>query len=188
MGGDVLKNQHYFIGIQVPGREASLFNQLKNSMELDQTHKISVAPEDMHITLLFLGGMEKSLLAKLIKQLEQIAPLNKSFKVTSSSVQVFGKPTQPRVVYANIEDNHLLNQLQKELSNCVDSIGIRQDEKSFIPHITLAKKWRNTEEMRPLLPFNTAITFDVSHFYLYEIHPTKSPKYKPIAYFQLGDT
>lgn len=181
-------NQHYFIGIQVPGKEASIFNLMKNSMELDQTHKIPVAPEDMHITLLYLGEMEKPLLAKLIKQIEQIAPLNKSFKVTSSSVQVFGKPTQPRVVYANIEDNQLLNQLQKELSNCVDSLGINQNEKSYIPHITLAKKWRNMGEMHPLLPFDTSITFDVAHFYMYEIHPTKSPKYKPIAYFQLGDT
>ena len=180
--------QHYFIGIQVPGKEASQLNQMKNSMELDQTHKISVSPEDMHITLLFLGGMEKSLLAKLIKQLEQLAPQNKSFKVTSNSVQVFGKPTQPRVVYANIEDNYLLNELQKELSDCVGSLGISRDGKSYIPHITLAKKWRNTEEMRPILTLETPITFDVTHFYIYEIHPTKSPKYKPIAYFQLGDT
>lgn len=179
--------QHYFVGIQVPGKEAEILNQMKNSMELDKTHKIPVSPENMHITLLFLGALDKEVLAKLISQMEKVAPKNKPFEVTSNSLQLFGNPQQPRVVFANIEENHLLIQLQKDLGECVDSLSISRDDKSYIPHITLAKKWRNTEPLRPLLTFKAPIIFDVKHFYLYEIQPSKSPKYKPIVYFQLGD-
>ena len=179
--------KHYFIGIQIPGREAAVFNQMKTVMELHKTHKIPVAREDMHITLFFLGAVEKDVLTKLIREIEKVAPKHTSFQLTSSSVKLFGNPVKPRVVYANIEESQELMNLQKELSNCVTSLSISLDDKPYVPHITLAKKWRNTEPLRPLSIFDTPVEFKVEHFYLYEIQPNNSPKYKPIAIFQLGE-
>ncbi|MFX3673173.1 MAG: RNA 2',3'-cyclic phosphodiesterase [Paenisporosarcina sp.] len=179
--------QHYFIGIQIPGKEAAIFDQKKNFMELQKSHKIPVAPEDMHITLVYLGAVEKEVLHKLIQEIEIVAPKNSSFQLTSSQVKVFGNPSKPRVVYANIEENPVLMRLQKVLATCMNFVSMNYEEKKYVPHITLAKKWRDTEQFRALSTFNEPITFEVKHFYIYEIHPNKSPKYKPIAMFQLGE-
>lgn len=181
--------QHYFIGIQVPGNEASTIDQMKSEMELHKTHKIIPVAEDMHITLLYLGAIEKDVLFQLIKSIEQIAHECKLFQLTSSVVRYFGNPIKPRVVYANIEENQLLIDLQLTLRSIVKSFPIGVNNKPYVPHITLAKKWLDNNKETLLMPsFETPLKFEVNQFSIYEIHPNQTPKYKPIAFFRLGDT
>lgn len=181
-------NQHYFIGIQVPKNEALTIEQMKNKMGLHKTHKVLPVPEDMHITLLYLGALEKDVLFKLIKAIEQIAHEYKHFHLTSNVVRFFGNPVKPRVVYANIEENQFLIHLQSKLCSIIKSFRISDDGKPYVPHITLAKKWRdNNKETCSMSSFETPIEFEVNQFSIYEIHPNQSPKYKPIATFRLGD-
>jgi 2'-5' RNA ligase len=180
--------QHYFIGIQVPKKEALIIDQMRSKMKLHNTHKILPVPEDMHITLLYLGAVEKEIVFQLIKSIELIAHEYKIFQLTSNEVLFFGNPVKPRVVYANIEENELLIHLHRKLRSIIKSLGISVDEKAFVPHITLAKKWRNSnEEICAMSSFEIPIKFEVNQFSIYEIHPNLSPKYKPIATFRLGD-
>jgi 2'-5' RNA ligase len=180
-------NQHYFVGISVPTQQALSLEKATQEMKLANTHKIVVVPEDMHITLMYLGAVESHQISKLIDYMESVSKRKNQFNIISHSVKLFGHEEKPRVVFANIDDAPMLQSLQNELSLGAKETGLTLDKKPFVPHITLAKKWSGYGLMQALISFNEPISFTVEQFSLFEIRPSQSPKYKPIATFQLGD-
>lgn len=180
-------NQHYFVGISVPPEQTISLIKATQAMELTKTHKIVVAPEDMHITLMYLGAVDTHQMNELINYMERVSKCNNPFDIISSSVQTFGNEETPRVVYAKIEEKLELHSIQKELLLSATETGLFLDKKPFVPHITLAKKWSGFGQMQSIITFNKPISFHVEEFSLFEIRPSQNPKYKPIATFQLGD-
>lgn len=180
-------NQHYFVGIPVPKQQAISLIKTTHEMELKKTHKIVVASEDMHITLMYLGAFNPNQMHELIKYMESASKCHNPFEIHSTSVRVFGNEEMPRVVYANIVEKQELHSLQSDLSIGATKTGLMLDKKPFVPHITLSKKWSGLGQMQSIISFNNPISFNVEKFSLFEIRPNQSPKYKPIATFQLGD-
>lgn len=180
-------NQHYFVGIPVPTQQTISLMKATQKMELKKTHKIVVAPEDMHITLMYIGRVNPHQMNKLFKYMESVSKSHKPFEINSTSVQVFGNEETPRVVYSKIEEKLELYSLQKELSIGASETGLLLDEKLFVPHITLAKKWSGFGQMQSIFSYTKPISFIVEKFSLFEIRPNQNPKYNPIATFQLGD-
>lgn len=180
-------NQHYFVGISVPKQQACTLIKAAHEMELKKTHKIVVASEDMHITLMYLGAVNPHQMNEFIKYMECASKCHNPFEIHSPSVRVFGNEKMPRVVYAKIGEKQELHSLQTDLSKGAFQKGLLLDKKPFVPHITLAKKWSGFGQMQNIISFNNQISFPVGEFSLFEICPNQSPKYKPIATFQLGD-
>ena len=180
-------NQHYFVGISVPKQQAISLIKTTHEMELKKPHKIVVASEDMHITLMYLGAINPHQMHELIKYMESASKCHNPFEIHSTSVRVFGNEEMPRVVYANIVEKQELHSLQTDLSIGATKTGLMLDKKPFVPHITLSKKWSGLGQMQSIISFNNPISFNVEKFSLFEIRPNQSPKYKPIATFQLGD-
>ena len=180
-------NQHYFVGISVPSQQAHSIHIASYEMELRKTHKIVVEPEDMHITLIYLGAIASHQMSFVLDTLSSVSKRKRQIEIISPCVQLFGNEEKPRVVYAKINDEPMLQSLQSELAKCATIKGLQLDEKPYIPHITIAKKWRGLGKMHTNVIFKEPISFTVNQFSLFEIHPTQIPKYKSIATFQLGD-
>lgn len=180
-------NQHYFVGIPVPTEQTISLIKATHEMELKKTHKIVVAPEDMHITLMYLGAVNPHQINELTKYMGSVSESHNPFEINTTSVQVFGNEEKPRVVYSKIEEKLELYSLQNDLSIGGSETGLLLDKKPFAPHITLAKKWGGFGQMHSIISYTKPISFIVEKFSLFEIRPNQTPKYKPIATFQLGD-
>ncbi|HSI66562.1 MAG TPA: RNA 2',3'-cyclic phosphodiesterase [Planococcus sp. (in: firmicutes)] len=178
-------DKHYFVGIPVPLDVAKHLAETRKGWNL-QSHKIYSSPEDMHITLLFIGPASEEQISRLIDELSQLK--HPQFTLTVKGVETFGNPTTPRVVYAAIEAEPQLFELHQEIieaSKLKDLVG---DIKSLVPHITLAKKWGGGEPFRTELGIRP-VSFKVSAFSVFEIQPQQQPKYKPISTIKLeGET
>ena len=178
--------QHYFIGVKLPIELSRQLVQSRDGWQLEQTHKRLPAAEDLHITLVYLGAVESGKLHSLMVALDDIESL-KNVIVTLAGVSTFGNPTTPRVIYAAIEEQPKLIELQSAvLEKCLD-LSLPVDSKKFVPHITLAKKWRGQQEHFSKDMYIASDKFSIKEFSLYSINPGVTPSYQAIHTITLKD-
>jgi 2'-5' RNA ligase len=96
----------------------------------------TVAQNNLHITLQFLGEKSK---AQLIDIENTIKAVNSTpFLVSVYGVSYFGKPA--RVIFANVADDSRIAYLYSQISVRLAAIGIESiDSRKFVPHITMAR-------------------------------------------------
>lgn len=174
-------SNHYFIGIKLPQSIAENLNGARKGWNL-KSHKRYTPPVDMHITLLFIGNDPHQEIEAVAEALERVkqAP----FRLTINGVDTFGNPSTPRIIYASLEESEELNQLHEKIRQVVEPYGLSPDTKRFVPHITLAGKWAGGPPFKQELTLDP-LSFDVTEFSLFEIHPREVPRYIPIATYQL---
>jgi 2'-5' RNA ligase len=95
------------------------------------------APEAMHITLKFIGEVSEDTLGRVKAQLEKVSapPSNIQFGGTG----FFPTPRSARVFWAGIQPDSSLIALAEAVDRLMGAIGIPFEERSFTPHLTLAR-------------------------------------------------
>lgn len=101
-------------------------------------------PDNLHVTLAFLGDQREDVLEDLHLALDAIAI--PPFALTIDGLGAFGK-FPPRVLYAAISPDPALSHLRRKVRTAVRHSGIDLPHERFVPHVTLAR-------------FNTGLTED----------------------------
>lgn len=182
---------HYFLAVKLP-------KEIKNFLQTWIDEKCAlypflkwVYPEDYHITLVFLGFVEKNKLNELIERVTPVISKEKSFQLTLSKLGIFGTTKSPRIFWAGVNESESLNTLQKKLYDECLQLQFSLDKKPFNPHITIARKWGGEEDFyeEKLISIindeGEQVTFPVKEVVLYETHVDKRPKYREVAVFPL---
>ena len=117
-------------------------------------------PENIHITLLFLGNTSKVELKELQKMTSEIAARHTPFCLYFSQIVYGPSVKQPRMLWAIGERSNELHVLQKDLASQFH----KTYENAFSLHVTLArlKEWefqKMEQEERPIIP--EAISLEV---------------------------
>jgi 2'-5' RNA ligase len=137
-----------------------------------------VKPENLHITLAFLGYVKDEDLPKIIEVTKNVASKHESFPIRIVKI-AYGPPkvSPPRMVWAIGEKNENLWKLQENLKNALMEMRISQLEegRGFIPHITLARirKWEFKQiepEERPEIDEDVNFSFEVKSIEIMESH------------------
>jgi 2'-5' RNA ligase len=96
-----------------------------------------VAPENLHLTLRFVGEVSGPGAHDLDDCLSAIdAP---AFELTISGLGTFGEGPKLRALYAGVEPNPALTHLQAKVASAVARAGLAPDRQRFRPHVTLAR-------------------------------------------------
>jgi len=120
-------------------------------------------PEQMHLTLSFLGDVPGDVEEALKKNLEAIAW--KAFFLPISGLGTFPGKGRPSILWAGVGTGHPhLFQLHKRVQEAAIHSGLDPDLRSFHPHITLAR-CRNVsaESVRPFLRANAGFNAGMIH-------------------------
>jgi 2'-5' RNA ligase len=98
------------------------------------------APDDLHLTLAFLGEVDDATLAQVIALGSDVASHSRPFELALAGLGVFGPPHAPRVVWAGVggETPRLLA-LQHRLADALEALGFPREQRPFSPHLTLAR-------------------------------------------------
>ncbi|WP_172370089.1 RNA 2',3'-cyclic phosphodiesterase [Sporosarcina jiandibaonis] len=174
---------HYFIGIKSPTNLEHIMGAYKTKYNLTDEYKVIPHPEDLHVTLVFLGAMSEQLLHPLIENLRIIAEKTPAFPMHVDGLSYFGSPSGPRVVYLSIEENKVLSVLQKEIDETVAAQLNTPVSDRFTPHITIAKKRMSKKKLFIQKEKFESIEIPVVSFALFKINPDKSPKYEAVETF-----
>lgn len=98
-----------------------------------------VNPENIHLTLKFLGEVEDEKVVEVCNTVETVAAEHKSFEVDIESVGYFGARS-PRVLWVGTgEGNDNLLGLQKDLERQLALAGWPQETREFSGHLTLCR-------------------------------------------------
>lgn len=96
-----------------------------------------VKPENLHLTLRFIGEVEHGLAEDIDAALARVqAP---QFDLMLDGVGFFGKPSAARILWAGVRRNDALARLQGKVETAVHRAGLSVEERKFSPHITLAR-------------------------------------------------
>ena len=100
-----------------------------------------VAPDAMHVTLLFLGEVDEREIVTVCRTVERVAKRMPEFALHVGGVGAFPNPRRPKVVWAGItEGANQLRQFFKLLEEPLLDLGVyRQEEREYTPHLTLGR-------------------------------------------------
>ncbi|GIO28814.1 RNA 2',3'-cyclic phosphodiesterase [Ornithinibacillus bavariensis] len=185
-----MNTPHYFIAIPVAANVKEEFAKWQEELKKSVSYKQWPWKEDLHITLKFLGAVEEERIIQLQELLRTIAKQN-HFSISVGGIGTFGRHNSPRVLWAGVEKTEPLEILFKQIENAVTSIGFPKETRPYTPHITLAKKWNGNdvspEKLQEIKEHYQELTFpmNVDSFVLYQIFPSKRPKYEVVELYKL---
>ncbi len=133
-----------FIAIPLP---ASLQEQIYSETQPLRTqlgHEIIrwVPPENIHITLKFLGDTEKEKLEKLKRLLAKEIIETPSFEISVKDLGVFPNISRPSVVWIGVENSGKLSTLHQSVQAVASQIGSVPEKRQFSAHLTLGRVTR----------------------------------------------
>lgn len=99
-----------------------------------------VEPENLHVTLLFLGEVDERQLVDVCRIVKDCASRVPPFALHAEHVGCFPNPRRPRVVWAGVgEGTETLQALHGALETPLQDLGYRREERRYTPHITLGR-------------------------------------------------
>lgn len=98
-----------------------------------------IRPENLHITLKFLGEVKEEKIEKIKETLREILKFHRPFTIKIKGTGQFPEGKRPRVIWAGVEDSERLLSLQKDIESSISRLGFKEEERKFTGHITLAR-------------------------------------------------
>jgi len=149
-----------------------------------------VSPENMHLTLRFIGEVEEPRLEDIGYELRGIRAA--SFPLTLAGVGHFENRGRVRAIWAGVQPSPELVELQHRVDAAIRRAGLGTEGRRFSPHVTLARlKNAKPDAVGRWLQANGAFRgfpFDVSEFTLFASHQGKEAAvYQPLEDYPLRD-
>jgi RNA 2',3'-cyclic 3'-phosphodiesterase len=165
---------HHFIGLEVNEAVRNKALQIQKQLHVSDYYKHITHPEDLHLTMLFLGGWKET--NHLWGNLKEKTLPAVSFTVSKWSF--FGSEKKPRVLILKAEKEKKLMLLQEQIEEEAVKLGFPSSERLFRPHITIAKKYFSEKEFS----FEKEGSFDsiplqVNALTLFQVNPGARPMY-----------
>lgn len=115
----------------------NLQSELKNSLKGNIAW---VEPENIHLTLRFLGQITDEQLEEIKTVVESIARKIKTFNMDLGVIGGFPDISNPRIIWIGINFGfNQLNEINAELEDKLETINFAVGEKYFHPHLTIAR-------------------------------------------------
>ena len=129
-----------FLGI---GLDRSLRESLGGAVEELRAARAPirwVKPENLHLTLKFLGDTEEGKAASLASALKEAVREIWAFELTVQGAGVFPGRSRPRVVWVDVQEpSGTLAKLWGLVEEVTGSMGWKRERRGFSPHITLGR-------------------------------------------------
>jgi 2'-5' RNA ligase len=141
-----------FLAVKIPA-ETALRRVLRELSEMGRALK-AVEPENLHVTLKFLGPTDPELLPEILKLAESAASSQTRGQLTVVGLGAFPHLQRPNVVWAGLEGQaaKTLSVLAGQLEESLEPMGFAREERKFIPHLTLARvKAKPPDTLRQLV-------------------------------------
>ena len=147
-----------------------------------------VPPQNMHLTLSYIGEASNILLEDLADVLRGLAV--QTFCMQLRGINDFTSRGITKSIWVGVAEKSSLFSLQSKIKNCLQINRIPIDKRQFSPHVTLARlKNVRPEDTAGFIAFNNLFktrSFRVQSFTLFESISTKEGSfYLPLEKFRL---
>jgi RNA 2',3'-cyclic 3'-phosphodiesterase len=129
-----------------------------------------VEPENLHLTLRFLGEIDEAAAADVDIELDRLQM--PSLSLTLQGVGCFGQVHQARSLWVGVSPDPELLRMQAGVERAVVRAGLTPEGRRFIPHVTLATlKHCRGDRLADFLSTHALLRlgpFSIDHMVLYE--------------------
>jgi 2'-5' RNA ligase len=134
-----------FIAVELPPEITACLAQVIGQLQ-DHLKGVPVrwvAPENIHLTLKFLGDVSPGNLHLLTDMLRAEADTQCALEISVGGVGAFPKVRNPRVIWVGVEAPQELHALQRGIEAQTTRLGYAPDDRRFSPHLTLGRVAHN---------------------------------------------
>lgn len=129
----------YFIAIELDEITHNMISEVQKELMNYGIRGNFTRKENLHLTLKFIGEIEKSTYNDICALLKKIALKHKLFVLVLDRIGKFDKGSK-KILWAGLSHNKDLIALFKEIESELDKIMPIEKENHYLPHITLVRE------------------------------------------------
>lgn len=181
-----------FIAIELPEEIKRAIAALQDDLRLAQADVSWTKPENIHLTLKFLGEIEEGLVSQIAQACVETAERFTSFTLSINQAGAFPNARQPRVLWVGLGDGvEEAKHVQARLDERLAAIGFEREARTFHPHLTIGRI-KSPQSTQALMARADAYRLPLLSFVAREIvfmhsqlHPAGA-RYTPLAKAQFS--
>jgi 2'-5' RNA ligase len=189
---DTVNSMRLFVAMPVPSGIKHVVASWMDELKPHLPFRKWVHPEDLHITLQFLGDTPSESVPHIQQVLQEIMTLASPLSLRIESLGFFGRLTQPSVLWAGVGGEvEAVHELQQQVAGALMKLGFTPEERTFHPHLTLARNYTGTTPFErsklstytiPNAPQDDLLSWKTNEVTLYRSHLNKRPMYEAISF------
>lgn len=120
-----------------------------------------VRPDQLHLTIKFLGDSQEALVPKIIAAIQEATQGVRPFEVRLQGTGAFPSVARMSVIWVGVEGAEPLARIAEALETSLESLGFPQERRPWKAHLTLArvKDRRELDQARRILEAHTDDVF-----------------------------
>jgi len=127
-----------FVALELPAAVRENLGALLKALRAVSPQTRWVRPENLHLTLKFIGEVPETEFA-VIREALAAARSDQPVTLEFRGLGFFPNEKRPRVFWAGIEASPNLKTLAAEIDRAMEKLGIPCEQRPFSPHLTLAR-------------------------------------------------
>ena len=131
-----------FLAIPIPvGTEfPALTQRLQRNLEHERRNINWCKPDQIHLTLKFVGDTPDQDVPKIIEACQKVAQRHQPFTMDFNRTGFFGSNRSPRILWLGMKDEpKALYDLEEDILDAFDDLGYLRDRQNFVPHLTACR-------------------------------------------------
>jgi RNA 2',3'-cyclic 3'-phosphodiesterase len=127
-----------FVALEIPSAVRENLAALLKSLRAVSPQTRWVRPENLHVTVKFIGEVPEANLADIRGALARVRsdhPVTLDFR----GLGFFPNDEHPRILWAGIAASPNLKTLAVDIDKAVEKLGIPREQRPFSPHLTLTR-------------------------------------------------
>lgn len=129
-----------FIAVKIPENITSGLGDLQQGLKHHEIDIRWVRPENIHLTLKFLGDVQTKDIDNISRAITRTADGIATISLKAKGIGVFPGIKRPRVLWVGLTGQlEFLMQLQQTLDSNLKDIGLLQEKRPFKGHLTIGR-------------------------------------------------
>ncbi|HPA14678.1 MAG TPA: RNA 2',3'-cyclic phosphodiesterase [Desulfobacterales bacterium] len=129
-----------FIAFELPEKIISSIRKVQEEIKAYGFAMRWVRPENIHLTLKFLGNINQADIPEIRKRMSETAEKYSPMRLAAKGIGVFPGIKRPRVLWVGLNGQiDSLIGLQKTIDEKLEAIGLPRENRAFKGHLTLAR-------------------------------------------------
>jgi RNA 2',3'-cyclic 3'-phosphodiesterase len=148
-----------FIAIEI--KPTDKIKELEQAIRKTGADVKLVEPQNIHITLKFLGDTNEDDLESIERFMKETACLVKPFSITLQGTGVFPNENYLKVIWIGINDKGDIKTLTQTLDEKLTILGFQKETRGYSPHLTIGrvKTARNKAQLLQTVQSFTTVEF-----------------------------
>src|ERR1051326_9143622 len=130
-----------FIAVEMSPRVIARTGDLIDKLRVAAAEINWVRPQQLHLTLKFLGDVPNTEPTDICRVVQQVAAAFEPFEITCRRTGAFPNVRDPKTLWIGIEDGaEELQRLQAEIDTALKTdLGYAKEQRGFHPHLTIGR-------------------------------------------------